>query len=57
MNFIQIDLENFFIRIDTIAYEDFIQCEDEQGAKNAGKDREESKQYPVIWRSWNGRSI
>ncbi len=44
---IHTDFEKGFIRAETIAYEDFIGCRGEQGAKDAGKWRLEGKEYPV----------
>ncbi len=41
------DFERGFIRAQTIAYEDFIACGGEQGAKEAGKMRAEGKEYVV----------
>ena len=41
------DFERGFIRAQTIAFEDFIQCKGEQGAKDAGKMRAEGKDYIV----------
>ena len=41
------DFERGFIRAQTIAYEDFIACGGEQGAKDAGKMRAEGKDYVV----------
>jgi len=39
------DFEKGFIRAETIAYDDFIACNGEQGAKDAGKMRQEGKDY------------
>ncbi|OHC75801.1 MAG: redox-regulated ATPase YchF [Rhodospirillales bacterium RIFCSPLOWO2_12_FULL_58_28] len=39
------DFERGFIRAETIAYDDFIACGGEQGAKEAGKARQEGKEY------------
>ena len=39
------DFERGFIRAETISYEDFIACNGEQGAKDAGKMRMEGKSY------------
>ena len=39
------DFEKGFIRAETIAYDDFIACNGEQGAKDAGKMRQEGKTY------------
>jgi hypothetical protein len=44
---IHTDFEKGFIRAQTIAYEDFIACGGEQGAKEAGKMRSEGKEYVV----------
>ena len=44
---IHTDFERGFIRAQTIAYEDFIACKGEQGAKEAGKMRSEGKEYVV----------
>jgi GTP-binding protein YchF len=44
---IHTDFERGFIRAETIAYDDFIQYEGEQGAKEAGKLRLEGKDYIV----------
>ncbi|MDR9394922.1 MAG: redox-regulated ATPase YchF [Roseovarius sp.] len=41
------DFEKGFIRAETIAYDDFIACGGEQGAKEAGRMRAEGKQYVV----------
>jgi GTP-binding protein YchF len=41
------DFERGFIRAQTIGYEDFIACNGEQGAKEAGKMRAEGKEYVV----------
>ncbi|MCL6283832.1 redox-regulated ATPase YchF [Ruegeria sp. 2012CJ41-6] len=41
------DFEKGFIRAETIAYDDFIACNGEQGAKEAGKMRAEGKGYVV----------
>ncbi|MGR3571288.1 redox-regulated ATPase YchF [Brevirhabdus sp.] len=41
------DFERGFIRAETIAYEDFVALNGEQGAKDAGKMRSEGKTYPV----------
>jgi GTP-binding protein YchF len=41
------DFERGFIRAETIAYEDFIACNGEHGAKEAGKLRLEGKDYIV----------
>ena len=44
---IHTDFERGFIRAETIAYDDFIACNGEQGAKDAGKMRAEGKDYIV----------
>ncbi len=44
---IHTDFEKGFIRAQTIAYEDFIACKGEAGAKEAGKMRAEGKEYVV----------
>ena len=44
---IHTDFERGFIRAQTIAYEDFIACKGEAGAKEAGKMRAEGKEYIV----------
>lgn len=44
---IHTDFEKGFIRAEVIAYEDFITCNGEQGAKDAGKWRLEGKDYIV----------
>ncbi len=41
------DFEKGFIRAETIAYDDFVACNGEQGAKEAGKMRAEGKEYIV----------
>ena len=41
------DFERGFIRAETIAYDDFIACGGEAGAKEAGKMRAEGKDYVV----------
>ncbi|MDF1481902.1 redox-regulated ATPase YchF [Extensimonas sp. H3M7-6] len=41
------DFERGFIRAQTIAFDDFIACKGEQGAKEAGKMRAEGKDYVV----------
>ena len=41
------DFEKGFIRAQTIAFEDFIACKGEQGAREAGKQRAEGKDYVV----------
>jgi hypothetical protein len=44
---IHTDFERGFIRAQTIAFDDFIACGGEQGAKDAGKMRSEGKEYVV----------
>ena len=44
---IHTDFERGFIRAQTIAFDDFIACQGEQGAKDAGKMRSEGKEYVV----------
>jgi GTP-binding protein YchF len=44
---IHTDFERGFIRAEVIAYEDFVACRGEQGAKEAGKLRSEGKDYVV----------
>jgi ribosome-binding ATPase len=44
---IHTDFERGFIRAETISYADFIACGGEQGAKDAGKLRQEGKDYVV----------
>ncbi|EXJ15945.1 redox-regulated ATPase YchF [Imhoffiella purpurea] len=44
---IHTDFERGFIRAEVIAFEDFIACKGEQGAKEAGKLRSEGKEYVV----------
>ena len=41
------DFERGFIRAQTIAFDDFMACKGEQGAKDAGKMRSEGKEYVV----------
>jgi GTP-binding protein YchF len=41
------DFERGFIRAETIAYQDFVACNGEAGAKDAGKMRAEGKDYVV----------
>ena len=41
------DFERGFIRAETVAYDDFIACGGEQGAREAGKLRAEGKNYEV----------
>ncbi len=42
---IHTDFEKGFIKAETIAYDDFISCNGEQGAKEAGKMRQEGRDY------------
>ena len=44
---IHTDFEKGFIRAETIAYDDFVACNGEQGAKDAGKMRLEGSEYLV----------
>ena len=44
---IHTDFEKGFIKADVIAFDDFIACEGESGAKDAGKMRLEGKEYIV----------
>ncbi|MCW9034972.1 MAG: redox-regulated ATPase YchF [Rhodospirillales bacterium] len=44
---IHTDFERGFIKAETIAYDDFVECQGESGAKEAGKMRQEGKAYPV----------
>ncbi|MEJ2576825.1 MAG: redox-regulated ATPase YchF [Gammaproteobacteria bacterium] len=44
---IHTDFERGFIRAEVIAYDDFVACKGEQGAKEAGKLRLEGKEYVV----------
>ena len=44
---IHTDFERGFIRAETIAYDDFVACGGEAGAKDAGKMRSEGKEYVV----------
>ncbi|MBK1620776.1 redox-regulated ATPase YchF [Lamprobacter modestohalophilus] len=44
---IHTDFERGFIRAEVIAYDDFVTCKGEQGAKEAGKLRSEGKEYIV----------
>jgi ribosome-binding ATPase YchF (GTP1/OBG family) len=44
---IHTDFERGFIRAETIAYDDFVACGGEVGAKEAGKMRAEGKEYVV----------
>ncbi|SEP63524.1 hypothetical protein SAMN05421693_102142 [Ectothiorhodospira magna] len=44
---IHTDFEKGFIRAEVIAYDDFVHCKGEQGAKDAGKWRLEGKEYTM----------
>ena len=44
---IHTDFEKGFIRAETIAYDDYVTCKGESGAKEAGKLRLEGKEYVV----------
>ncbi|MCR4281503.1 MAG: DUF933 domain-containing protein, partial [Bauldia sp.] len=44
---IHTDFEKGFIRAQTIAYDDFVRLGGEQAAKDAGKARDEGKDYVV----------
>ena len=44
---IHTNFERGFIRAQTIAFDDFIACGGEQGAKEAGRMRAEGKEYVV----------
>jgi ribosome-binding ATPase YchF (GTP1/OBG family) len=44
---IHTDFEKGFIRAETIAYDDYIELNGESGAKEAGKMRQEGKEYVV----------
>ena len=44
---IHTDFEKGFIKAETIAFDDFIACKGEQGAKDKGKMRQEGKEYTV----------
>jgi len=41
------DFERGFIRAEVVAFDDYIKCKGEQGAKDAGKWRSEGKEYAV----------
>jgi ribosome-binding ATPase YchF (GTP1/OBG family) len=41
------DFEKGFIRAETIAYDDYVRCRGEAGAKEAGKARQEGRDYLV----------
>jgi hypothetical protein len=44
---IHTDFERGFIRAETIAYDDYVTCRGEAGARDAGKMRLEGKDYVV----------
>lgn len=44
---IHTDFERGFIKAETIAYDDFVACQGEHGAKEAGKMRQEGKEYLI----------
>jgi ribosome-binding ATPase YchF (GTP1/OBG family) len=44
---IHTDFERGFIRAEVVAYDDFVACKGEQGAREAGKLRSEGKDYVV----------
>lgn len=44
---IHTDFQKGFIRAEVIAYDDYVTCKGEQGAKDAGKMRQEGKEYVV----------
>ncbi len=45
---IHTDFEKGFIRAETIAYDDYVEFSGEKGAKEAGKMRQEGKEYTVV---------
>jgi hypothetical protein len=45
---IHTDFERGFIRAETIAYDDYVACGGEAGAKETGKMRAEGKEYTVV---------
>ena len=45
---IHTDFETGFIRAETIAYDDYVEHNGENGAKDAGKMRLEGKEYVVV---------
>ena len=47
MKVIIIGFERGFIRAETVAYDDYIACNGESGARDAGKLRVEGKSYVV----------
>jgi ribosome-binding ATPase YchF (GTP1/OBG family) len=44
---IHTDFEKGFIRAETVAYDDYVSCNGESGAREAGKFRLEGKEYVV----------
>ena len=42
-----VDFERGFIRAETVAYQDYVEFNGEQGSKDAGKMRVEGKAYEV----------
>jgi ribosome-binding ATPase YchF (GTP1/OBG family) len=42
------DFEKGFIRAETVAFDDFIECRGEKGAKEAGKLRAEGKEFNTL---------
>ena len=44
---IHTDFEKGFIRAETVAYDDYVACQGETGARDAGKLRAEGKSYIV----------
>ena len=45
---IHTDFERGFIKAETISFDDFVICNGEQGAKEAGKLRQEGKHYHIV---------
>ncbi|MDH3945985.1 MAG: DUF933 domain-containing protein, partial [Chromatiales bacterium] len=45
---IHTDFQRGFIRAETVSYDDFVACNGENGAKEAGKLRLEGKEYVVV---------
>lgn len=45
---IHTDFEKGFIRAETIAYDDFVEYDGEKGSKEAGRMRQEGKEYTVV---------
>ena len=45
---IHTDFEKGFIRAEVVGYDDYITCQGEQGAKDAGKWRLEGKEYLMV---------